>query len=458
MDKQSTIIENSLKAIMDDEDFLPDLKAQTREQAYNSLVSILTTPNHVHKSFLRVTLENGRVVRVPAFRIQHNDVLGPYKGGIRFHPSVTEDEVSDFSKLMTLKNALHEVPFGGAKGGVVINPKDYTVKELNLICKKYVQYFNDILGPDKDIPAPDMGSGEREMDWMMAEFKTIHPGEQYRNSFTGKSIVNGGSKGRRESTGKGVYFSFRYLMHDYVKENEKWLSKNDNIFADTAVKYAKKKMSMAVQGFGNLGSVAALEAHKCEYLQNKIVAVSDHNVMLYNEEGLDVPSLVDYAKEHDGELPTEDKELKDNDIAASIKDRDDLLELDVDVLLLAALEDQIHEDNMENIKAEIVIEGANKPVTEGADKYLSDKGVLIIPDILANAGGVIVSYFEWIQGRETQFMGEERIYEKLFDKMKNTMDTVLPQFFGDPFPLRQNCYIHAVTKLSTIMFRQGKLY
>ncbi|WP_347861385.1 Glu/Leu/Phe/Val dehydrogenase [Salimicrobium sp. PL1-032A] len=458
MDKQSTIIENSLHAIMDDEDFLPDLKAQTREQAYNSLVSILTTPNHIHKSFLRVTLENGRVVRIPAFRIQHNDVLGPYKGGIRFHTSVTEDEVSDFSKLMTLKNALHEVPFGGAKGGVIINPKDYTVKELNLICKKYVQYFNDILGPDKDIPAPDMGSGEREMDWMMAEFKTIHPGEQYRNSFTGKSIVNGGSKGRRESTGKGVYFSFRYLMHDYVKNNEKWLSKNDNVFADTAMKYAKKKMTMAVQGFGNLGSVAALEAYKCQYLQNKIVAVSDQNVMLYNEEGLDIPALIDYAKEHDGDLPTEDDELKNHDIAASVKNRDDLLELDVDVLLLAALEEQIHEDNMENIKAEIIIEGANKPVSEGADKYLSDKGILIIPDILANAGGVIVSYFEWIQGRETQFMGEDHVYDKLFDKMKHTLDTVLPQFFGDPFPLRQNCYIHAVSKLSTIMFRQGKLY
>ncbi|WP_076559313.1 Glu/Leu/Phe/Val family dehydrogenase [Salimicrobium flavidum] len=458
MDKQSSIIENSLKAIMDDENFLPDLKSQTRDQAYKSLVSILTTPNHIHKSFLRVTLENGTVTRVPAFRIQHNDILGPYKGGIRFHPSVSEEEVSNFSKLMTLKNALHEVPFGGAKGGVVVNPKEYSVKELNLICKKYVQYFNDVLGPDKDIPAPDMGSGEREMDWMMAEFKTVHPGEPYRNSFTGKSIVNGGSEGRREATGKGVYFSFRYLMHDYANKNEKWLTENDNVFADTAVKYAKTKMRMAIQGFGNLGSVAALEAYKCKYLQNKIVAVSDHNVMLYNEKGLDIPSIVNYTEENGGELPTQEVALNDYDINASIHENDELLELDVDVLLLAALEDQIHEDNMENIKAEIIIEGANKPVTEKADKFLSDKGVLIIPDILANAGGVIVSYFEWMQGRDTQFMGEDRIYEKLFNKMKYTMDTILPQFFGDPFPLRQNCYIHAVTKLSTIMFRQGKLY
>lgn len=458
LDKQSTIIENSLKAIMDDKEFLPDLKAQTREQAYESLVSILTTPNHIHKSFLRVTMEDGTVERIPAFRVQHNDVLGPYKGGIRFHPSVTEDEVSDFSKLMTLKNALHEVPFGGGKGGLEIDPRDYTEKELNLICKKYVQYFDDIIGPDKDIPAPDMGSGEREMDWMMAEYKTIHTGETYRNSFTGKSILNGGSHGRREATGKGVYFSFRYLMYNYARENEKWLTQNENVFADTAVKYAKKKMTMAIQGFGNLGSVAALEAYKCTYLQNKIVAVSDHNVMLYNEEGLDIPSLVEFANEHGGELPTEDSQLQEYDIKANIHDRDELLELDVDVLLLAALENQLHKDNMENIKAEIIIEGANKPIAEEADKYLSDKGVLIIPDILANAGGVIVSYFEWMQGRETQFMSEERVYERLYDKMKHTMDTILPQFFGDPFPLRQNCYIHAVTKLSTIMFKQGKLY
>ncbi len=458
MSEKINVIEQSLKALLEDKDFLPDLKDKTRDQAFKSLVSILSTPNKIHKSFLRIALENGTIVRIPSFRIQHNNTLGPYKGGIRFHPSVSEDEVSNLAKLMTLKNALHEVPFGGGKGGVVINPKDYTPKELNLICKKFVQYNNDILGPDKDIPAPDVGTGDREMDWMMAEYKNTHPGEPYRGSFTGKSIINGGSLGRREATGKGVYFTFRYMMHNFLNDNKQWLEKTDNIFAKTALDHADRKLTMAVQGFGNLGSVGALEAYQCNYLQNQVVAVSDHNVMLYNSDGLDIPALNSYAKEHEGELPTTEKELAANDIKATIQNRDDLLELDVDVLMLAALEDQIHERNMDQIKARMIIEGANAPITEEADEHLSSKGVLIVPDILANAGGVIVSYLEWIQGRETQFYKEEEIYELLFDKMQKTMDTILPQFFGDPFALRQNCYIHSVMKLSTVMYRQGKLY
>ncbi|GGF25518.1 glutamate dehydrogenase [Halobacillus andaensis] len=458
MSGNNNVIEQSLTALLEDESFLPDLQAQTRDQAFKSLVAILSTPNHIHKSFLRVALENGTIVRIPSFRVQHNDTLGPYKGGIRFHESVNEDEVSNLARLMTLKNALHELPFGGGKGGVIINPREYSVKELNLICKKYVQYFNDILGPDKDIPAPDAGTGEREMDWMMAEYKNIHPGEPYRGSFTGKSIINGGSLGRKEATGKGVYFTFKYLMHNFVKDNERWLSEQENRFAMTALRNVDKKLKIAVQGFGNLGSVAAKEAFKCNDLQNNVVAVSDANVMLYNSDGLDIPALIRYTEEHEGDLPQTEKDLSENGIKAVVKERDDLLEIDVDILIMAALENQIYKDNMENIKAEIIVEGANAPITEEADEYLSDKGVLIVPDILANAGGVIVSYLEWIQGRETQFYKEEEIYELLYNKMQSTMDTILPQFFGDPFPLRQNCYIHSVMKLSTVLFRQGKLY
>ncbi|MFG6149904.1 Glu/Leu/Phe/Val family dehydrogenase [Halobacillus sp. B23F22_1] len=458
MSENNNVIEQSLTALLEDESFLPDLKAQTRDQAFKSLVAILSTPNHIHKSFLRVALENGTIVRIPSFRVQHNDTLGPYKGGIRFHESVNEGEVSNLARLMTLKNALHELPFGGGKGGVIINPREYSVKELNLICKKYVQYFNDILGPDKDIPAPDAGTGEREMDWMMAEYKNIHPGEPYRGSFTGKSIINGGSLGRKEATGKGVYFTFKYLMHNFVKDNERWLSEQEHRFAEAALRKVDKKLTMAVQGFGNLGAVAAREAFKCNELQNIIVAVSDANVMLYNSDGLDIPALIRYAEEHEGDLPQTEEALSENEIKAVVKERDNLLEIDVDVLLMAALENQIHKDNMENIKAEIIVEGANAPITEEADEYLSDKGVLIVPDILANAGGVIVSYLEWIQGRDTQFYKEEEIYELLYNKMQSTMDTILPQFFGDPFPLRQNCYIHSVMKLSTVLFKQGKLY
>ncbi|WP_033543586.1 Glu/Leu/Phe/Val family dehydrogenase [Planococcus sp. CAU13] len=454
----NAIIQSSLDALLENESFLPELKDAAREQAFTSLSAILSTPNKVHKSYLRVPLDNGRVVRIPSFRIQHNDALGPYKGGIRFHESVNEEEVMNLAFLMTLKNALHGVPFGGGKGGIVINPRNYSEKELNLISRKYVRYFADVIGPDKDIPAPDVGSGEREMDWMMAEYKKIHHGLPYLGSFTGKSVTNGGSLGRREATGKGVYFSFRYMIHDFIKEKEELLASTDNIFAKTTLSVAHRPLKVAVQGFGNVGSVTAHEAYKCPLVDNKVVAVSDRNVTLYNEEGLNIPALIAFSSKHRGDLPTTTEELAEAEVTAEIRGREELLTLDVDVLFLAALENQLHEGNMADIKAQIIVEGANAPTTQEADDYLSDKGVVIIPDILANAGGVIVSYFEWLQGRETQYDSEDEIYEKLVGQMQKTFDMILPQFYGDPFPLRQNCFIHAVSRLSHVLYKQGKLY
>lgn len=458
MDNTEAIIEHSLQALMKKEDFLPDLQGDARDKAFSSLLSILSTPNHIHKSFLRVTLRDDKVVRIPAFRVQHNNTLGAYKGGIRFHESVNEEETITLASLMSLKNALHDVPFGGAKGGISINPRDYNKKELNLICKKYVQYFADILGTDKDVPAPDVGSSEREMDWMMAEFKNIHPGESYRGSFTGKSVLNGGSLGRREATGKGVYFTFRYIFHDFLKEHKEDYPDSTNAFLKTAVQYTDKPLKIAVQGFGNVGSVAALEAYHCSRLNNKVVAVSDRNVTLYNADGLAVPVLAAFTKENEGDLPQTAEEIKALGIEADIMERDDIITLDVDALFFAALGNVIDETNMKDVKAELLVEGANTPITAEADKYLSNKGTVIIPDILANAGGVIVSYLEWLQGRETTMYTEEQVFKQLIDKMKHTMDTILPQFFGDPFSLRQNCFIHSVTKLSTILYIRGKLY
>jgi len=293
---------------------------------------------------------------------------------------------------------------------------------------------------------------------MMAEYKSIRPGTPYRGSFTGKSVVNGGSLGRREATGKGVYFTFRYLFHDFLQNQKSLLTKTDNVFAKTVVKFENQAMKLAVQGFGNVGSVAALEAYQCSNLQNKVVAVSDRNVTLFNEDGLNVPSLVKFTKSNKGDLPVSDEELAAAGVKAEILDREAILYLDVDTLILAALEDQIHKDNMEKIIAPIIVEGANAPITKDADDFLSKKGVLIVPDILANAGGVIVSYLEWLQGRETQFYSEEEVFSQLLQKMKATLDAILPTFFGDSFTLRQNCYIHAVTRLSTVLYRQGKLY
>ncbi|MCZ8538237.1 Glu/Leu/Phe/Val dehydrogenase [Paenisporosarcina quisquiliarum] len=459
MEEQTrTIVQQSLNALLENETFLPELKGDMRKTAFTSLSAILSTPNQIHKSFLRIPLEEGEVIRIPSYRVHHNDALGPYKGGIRFHESVNEEEVVNLAFLMTLKNALHNVPFGGGKGGIIIDPKAFTERELQRICIKYVRYFNNVLGPDKDIPAPDVGSGEREMDWMMAEYKKINQGQPYLGSFTGKSVVNGGSLGRREATGKGVYFTFRYLLNDYVKPNEETLAASSNPFAKTAVEYVDRPLNVAVQGFGNVGSVTALEAFRCQHIQNKVVAVSDRNVTLFNADGLDIPALVNFTATNRGDLPTTPEQLKEINVSAEIRSREEILTMNVDVLFLAALENQLTDQNKEQIKARIIVEGANAPTTKEADDYLSEKGVVIIPDILANAGGVIVSYLEWLQGRETQFYTEEQVHTQLLEKMKNTMDIILPQYFGDPFPLRQNCYIHSVTRLSTVLYKQGKLY
>ncbi len=454
----SEIIGRSLDDLLEEPTFLTELKDGYREKAFKSLAAILSTPNHVHKAFLRIVLENDEVVRIPAYRIQHNNTLGPYKGGIRFHESVNEDEVVNLAALMTLKNALHEVPFGGGKGGVAINPREYDVRELYQICKKYVQYFSDILGPDKDIPAPDAGTGEREMNWMMSEYKSIRPGQRYRGSFTGKSVMNGGSLGRREATGKGVYFTLRYFLKDYLTENQQQLSESDNPIAQTALAYRDRKLKLAVQGFGNVGSVAALEAVHCDHLSNQVVAVSDRNVTLYHPEGLNIPALVQFTAMNRGDLPQTAEELAEAGVQAEVLDREDILYMDVDVLVLAALENQIHQDNVSRVQARIMVEGANAPITEEADTMLTQQGAIIIPDILANAGGVIVSYLEWLQGRETQFYSEDEVFKQLFDKMSTTMKAVYPAYMGTGKSLRQVCYNQAIMKLSANLYLQGKLF
>lgn len=454
----SVIIENSLQNLMDDPVFLPELKEDARQIAFHSIAAILSTPNHIHKSYLRVLRDNGEVVRIPAFRTQHNDILGPYKGGIRFHETVNEEEIINLAALMTLKNALHDVPFGGAKGGVVINPRHYSVTELYRVCKKYVHYFSEIIGPDKDIPAPDVGTGEREMDWMMGEYKSIHPGKPYLGSFTGKSVVSGGSLGRREATGKGVYLTFRYMMYDFLTEHEHWLGKGDHRYARTALEHKDRPLKVAIQGFGNVGSAAAVDAYRCKHLNNKVVAISDRNITLHNPEGLDVPALAEFVKTNRGDLPKTTEELALAGVTAELIDREDILYMDVDVLILAALEDQIRSDNVDKVQAKIIVEGANAPISGEADQVLNDKAVIIIPDILANAGGVIVSYFEWLQGRDTLYYTENQVFEKLNNNMISTFNTVFPAYFASDRSLRQVCYNQAVMKLANSLYTQGKLY
>lgn len=451
------IIEQALSLISKEYEVLPKLQDQAREKAFRSLAAILSTPNKSHKAYLRITRDDGNVERVPAYRIQHNDVLGPYKGGIRFHETVNEEEVVNLAALMTLKNALHDVPFGGGKGGVCINPKLYSDRELNLICKKYVRNFTGVLGPDLDIPAPDMGTGEQEMDWMTAEYKSIHPGKNYLSSFTGKSVVFGGSLGRREATGKGVFYSFIEVLR--LLKQGAFRHSSQHGFHTALEALCTKPISIAIQGFGNVGSIVALEAFRSKQEQPfKVTHVSDRHVTLKNVAGLDIEKLISYASFHQGDLPATEEQLLESGVTATILPREAVLYEEADVLFLAALEHQITEQNVHHIQAKLIVEGANAPITKEADEALTAKQVLIVPDILANAGGVIVSYFEWLQGRDTQFYKEAYVYERLYTKMKATFEQIYPLFLQQPYTLRQSCYNLAIRKLSTVLYRQGKLY
>jgi glutamate dehydrogenase (NAD(P)+) len=466
MQTKSTI-EASIDSLHEDSSFLPEVSKDRRKQVFESGKEILTTTDKIIKSYIRVSKDNGSVVRIPAFRIQHNNIAGFYKGGIRFSEAVNEDEVENLAFLMTLKNSLHKLPYGGAKGGVVLNPKTFSDRELYSVSKKYVQRFAPDLGPTHDIPAPDVGTNEKIMDWMVGEYKTIHPGENYLGAFTGKSIENGGAKGRREATGKGTYHSYSWLIHKWAKgisENEDKIQKPLQQKQYELLKNLYQKsdqnqpITVAVQGFGNVGSVAAQEASACTKLNHNVVCVSDHRVSLYSENGLDIERLIDYTTQN-GDIPATEEELKLAGVEAKVLDRADVLTLDVDVLILAAIEHQITTENMKEVKAKVLVEGANAPIAQEADQYLHEQGRVVIPDILANAGGVIVSYLEWKQGRVTQIYTEEQVIKEMGQHMSETFEEVYNQYFVEgQDSLRSTCYLNAVQRLFSLLYRHGKLF
>lgn len=461
-----TTIEDAIEMLHNDPQFIEELRDKRRRQIFNSAKEILTTTDKIVKSYIRVSRDEGGVNRIPAYRIQHNNIAGFYKGGIRFSQDVNESEVENLAILMTLKNALHRLPFGGAKGGVAINPSEFSDRELYLVSRTYVQRFAPDLGPTHDIPAPDMGTNEKIMDWMVGEYKRIHPGQEYLGSFTGKSIENGGAKGRREATGRGVHFSYAWLMQEgldqlaQVEVQRALPSKQRDVLQRLKNKQAGgTPLRMAVQGFGNVGSVAALETVQ-DPLSNLVVAVSDVAVTLYNADGLDIPRLIEYQRRN-GMLPSTKEQLAECGVTAEIGSPKDILTMEIDVLILAAAENQITEENMKHIQAELIVEGANAPISQHADQYLNDKGVVIIPDILANAGGVIVSYLEWKQDRITELYSEEEVNAEMRKHMEETFRLVYPIYFGSELPynnIRHTCYLFAVQRLVSLLYRHGKLY
>ncbi|MFC4736104.1 Glu/Leu/Phe/Val dehydrogenase [Bacillus daqingensis] len=459
------LIKDMMKRLYEDDTFLPEENGDARERFFQSGTEILTTTDKVIKSYIRVSRDNREIERIPAYRVQHNNIAGFYKGGIRFNEHVNEEEVENLAVLMTLKNALHDLPYGGAKGGVVVSPNQYSTRELNMISKKYVQRFAPDIGPTHDIPAPDMGTNEETMDWMVGEFKTIHPGNNYMGAFTGKSVANGGAQGRREATGRGVYHSYLWLADSWasnVKEEEvpegvhrqqlrslhRVRNKNES----------GEPITAAVQGFGNVGSVAAQMADSCSRLNHRITAVSDHQVTLVNESGLDVDRLIKYQEKH-RELPVSEELLSRIGVKADILPPEELVYQKVDVLFLAAVEDQITADNKELIHADIFVEGANAPIDKEADRYLHEQGKVVIPDVLANAGGVMVSYIEWKQDRVTYLYSEEEVLKDMTDHMSKSCEKVFDSYFREGLSgIRNTCYMHALKRLFTLLYRHGKLF
>ncbi|TWI54491.1 Glu/Leu/Phe/Val family dehydrogenase [Halalkalibacter nanhaiisediminis] len=465
MEKKETraLIENVMEQLAEKTDFLGIEDKEKRRRVCLSAKEILKTTDKIIKSYIRVSTEKNGIARIPAYRVQHNNISGFYKGGIRFSEFVSEEEVENLAILMTLKNALHRLPFGGAKGGVHVDPRKFSDRELNLISKKYVQRFARDIGPNHDIPAPDLGTNEKVIDWMVGEYKTIHPGEAYLDSFTGKSVENGGARGRREATGKGTFLSYSWLLNEWLNQQtgEKKISRKKQWETlNTFKKRIKqgKDISVAVQGFGNVGAIAALEANRYKNIKHKVVAVSDRFTTLYNEKGLDVEKLVKYTA-NGRDLPANHDELEAAGVQAEVMPATDVLTVKTDVLILAAIEDVIHRDNMKEIQARILVEGANAPISQEADTYFEEQGAIVIPDILANAGGVIVSYLEWKQSRVTELYSEDDIFADMSAQMIETLKHVYDVYFSSvEKTMRFTCFTLSLERLTSLLYRHGKLY
>ncbi len=395
-----------------------------------------------------VKMDDGTTRIFTGYRVQHSMARGPCKGGIRYHPDVTLDEVRALAIWMTMKTAVVDIPYSGAKGGVICNPKKMSQGELERLTRRYTSEISIIIGPERDIPAPDVYTNPQTMAWIMDTY-SMNKGYSVPAVVTGKPPSIGGSQGRAEATGRGVMFTVREaLKHlDYkVLTPNQWHKKikaEENNDGDKGTGYRIDSATVAVQGFGNVGSVSAnLLRHKGA----KVIAVSDSKSGVLNPEGLDIEKLVEYKKRTGSVLDFEDTEKIDGM---------DLLELDCDVLIPAALENQITEDNADNIKAKIVAEGANGPTTPEADKILFEKKVFLIPDILANAGGVVVSYFEWIQSLQQLCWSERDVNVKLRDIMVNAFNNVLEVSKEKKVNMREAAYILALKKVAEALEIRG---
>lgn len=396
----------------------------------HEVIEKLSYPEKFLEISIPVRMDDGSLKVFTGYRSRHSTARGPAKGGIRFHPDVSSGEVKALAFWMSIKCAVVDIPFGGGKGGVIVNPKELSNMELERLSRGYIQNIANFIGPNKDIPAPDVYTNARIMGWMMDEYSKIT--QNFTPSvITGKPISMGGSVGRDDATGRGAYYC--------IKELER------------IRKWDPRTITVAVQGFGNAGQHVADLLFRDGY---KIVAVSDSRGGIHRSEGFDVPSLM-HTKNNTSELKAMYCEGSVCDVveAASITN-DDLLELDVDILIPAALENVITGQNARRIKAPVIVEVANGPITSEADEILSGKS-LIIPDVLANAGGVTVSYFEWVQNRAGFYWNLEDVHQRLEEKMAKAFHASYDVMTDLDVDMRTAAYVCALKRIESAIAAKG---
>ena len=386
-----------------------------------AMQTLLMMPKRELTVEVPVYMDDGRLETLVGYRVQHNNSRGPMKGGLRFHWDVDLDEVRALASLMTWKTAVVDIPYGGAKGGICVDPRKLSRSEKQRVSRKFIDQIHEIIGPDKDIPAPDMGTDAETMSWMRNQW------EKYNGfnpaCFTGKPVESYGAKGREEATGRGVgILAFKML---------KRLGRRP------------KDITVAIQGFGNVGSHAAKYMHESDF---KIVAISDISGGYYNEAGIDIPAALQYMLRN-GSLEGYDQ--------ATLISNDELLGLEVDMLIPSAIGGVITMENVDQIKANFIVEGANGPILSNADEVLFQRGVCVLPDILANAGGVTVSYFEWVQNRQYYSWDLNRVRQQLDAVLSNAFEEVWTRASEANVSLRTAAFMIAVSRVQRAVELHG---
>jgi glutamate dehydrogenase (NAD(P)+) len=388
------------------------------------LYKYMKYPNKEITVYIPVTLDNGRLEIFVGYRVHHSIVRGPCKGGIRFDKNVSLDEVRALAAWMTWKCAVVNIPFGGAKGGVICDPTKLSQGEIERITRRYTAEMSEWIGPERDVPAPDLGTNEQTMAWVMDTY-SMHVRHTTTAVVTGKPLDLGGSRGRREATGRGC------------------LMVCDRAIARLGMK--REQTRVIIQGFGNVGSMAAMLMHEAGY---KIVGAADVFGALYNEKGFDIPKLIDW-------VTVQKKPLPEFPAGGTKFTSQEVLFQPCDLVIPAAVENQITTQNANRVQAKILCEGANGPTTSAADKIIDEKGIFVIPDILANAGGVSVSYFEWVQDRMGFFWRESEVNERLRDIMESSFDEVVRYAETHGVNNRIAAYMLAIDRVAVALKHRG---